>query len=211
MFNSKVDNRSDITKLPQMTKQQKIQERKLIKRNSKVKKIKRQRTSTTTTKPLIEPSEENKTETTEVLDEPKKLPKFGFGVAYQISRLMVKLRRSSIDRKEISTVVKEPPKSPTKPFPVIPPINYQLLNPKWTADDHPHSQVMPLPNINKPLVKTRSSNALMIQGSTNLREQALQKQNSWGQLRNRIINAKISDVLSNIKFTVNGHLYRALR
>ena len=208
MFNSKVENRSDITKLPQMTKQQKIQERKLIKRNSKVKKIKRQRTSST--KPIELTSEENKTETAEVLDEPKKLPKFGFGVAYQISKLMVKLRRSSIDRKEISTVVKEPPKSPTKPLPIIPPINYQLLNPKWTADDHPHSQVMPLPNINKPLVKTRSSNALMIQGSS-LREQALQKQNSWGQLRNRIINAKISDVLSNIKFTVNGHLYRALR
>ena len=34
---------------------------------------------------------------------------------------------------------------------------------------------------------------------------------SWGLLRNRIINAKISDALSNIKFTINGKNFRALR
>ena len=242
---NKMESRKEITKLPQMNPGQKILERKLQKRNSKVKKIKRHRSlkgDKPDKKPLVEP--EPKTETLDIeplQEEPeeelKKVPKFGFGVAYQISKLMIKLRRHSVDKKEIT--VKEPPKSPPKSPKQINGINASLLNPKWTlqnhsrsgilapldhhtpTDQHAHSTVMPLPSkmLNKPMVKSRSSNALMMQGqSINLREQALQKQqnvqnqqNAWGQLRNRIINAKISDVLSNIKFTVNGHLYRALR
>lgn len=230
-----VDNRSEITKLPQMTPAQRAQERALRKRNSKVKKIKRQRSKVVKQEkePLVE---ETKIEP-KLVEEPeedenfKKVPKFGFGVAYQISRLMIKLRRNSVDKKEV-TVINEPEsKSPTAKTNGKP-INESLLNPKWTLgpttkdgrsgilpplDAHAHSTVMPLPSkFNHPMKKSRSSNALMMQEQgLNLREQALEKQTkmigSWGTLRNRIINAKISDVLSNIKFTVNGHHYRALR
>lgn len=244
------NNRTEITKLPQMTPAQRAQEKALRKRNSKVKKIKRHRN---TTKVALKPEKEPLVEETKTEIEPKiveeeqedenlkKVPKFGFGVAYQISRLMIKLRRNSVDKKEI-TVINEPsPKSITTKVNGKP-INASLLNPKWTLGptpkdqrsgilppldhSHAHSTVMPLPSkFNRPMVKSRSSNALMMQGnslnlreqalsSLNLREQALEKQTkigSWGTLRNRIINAKISDVLSNIKFTVNGHLYRALR
>ena len=44
------------------------------------------------------------------------------------------------------------------------------------------------------------------------REQAnLQRHASWGFLRNRLVNAKISDAFSNIRFTVNGEPFKALR
>ena len=36
-------------------------------------------------------------------------------------------------------------------------------------------------------------------------------QNNWGFLRNRLVQAKMSDVFSNIRFTVNGCNIRALR
>ena len=36
-------------------------------------------------------------------------------------------------------------------------------------------------------------------------------QNNWGFLRNRLVQAKMSDVFSNIRFTVNGSNIRALR
>ena len=73
---------------------------------------------------------------------------------------------------------------------------------------------------NSVLTKAGSNNALnnnltgisSKSGST-LRDQVLMNQRhaSWGLLRNRIINAKISDALSNIKFTINGKSLRALR
>lgn len=37
------------------------------------------------------------------------------------------------------------------------------------------------------------------------------QQNTWSFLRNRLVQAKMSDVFSNIRFTVNGKSIRALR
>lgn len=90
---------------------------------------------------------------------------------------------------------------------------------------HALSTVMPLPSearpaVKKPLLKTKSSNALTVWPSvkkptnnvtSSMREQILKKQSSWGTLRNRLINAKISDAFSNIKFTLNGQSLQALR
>ena len=72
---------------------------------------------------------------------------------------------------------------------------------------------------NSTLNQAKSGNALSAaltamssQTGSTLRDQALnQRHASWGLLRNRIINAKISDALSNIKFTINGKSLRALR
>lgn len=104
-----------------------------------------------------------------------------------------------------------------------------------------HSTLMPLPSSKiietskKPLLKTRSSNALlpissrMLSATTNnsskvssrgsptfmtkltARDKVLQRQASWGFLRNRLVNAKISDAFSQVKFTINGTTLRALR
>ena len=56
-----------------------------------------------------------------------------------------------------------------------------------------------------------------VRGSS-MRDQVLEQQNiqlhqhaSWGLVRNTIVNAKISDALNNIKFTINGSTLRALR
>lgn len=91
-------------------------------------------------------------------------------------------------------------------------------------NNHALSTVMPLPSevrtlVKKPLLKTKSSNALnvdkkvapIVMPSSSMREKALQRQASWGTLRNRLINAKITDAFSNIKFSVKGTNLQALR
>lgn len=152
-------------------------------------------------------------------------PKLNFGVALQLSKFMSRMRRgskgSASDHKPIlttSTVQDHHPEDKVFKFKldkVSDEFSSKLGLKNNKVVHESHSTVMPLntPEVKqRPLVKTKSSNVLMQASSmTSLREQALQKHASWGLLRNRILHAKISDALTNIKFTLNGKTLRALR
>ena len=73
-----------------------------------------------------------------------------------------------------------------------------------------------IPNFTKNQVERTYSNLSKLtlknsNTSSSLNSKKFLPQNNWGFLRNRLVQAKMSDVFSNIRFTVNGSNIRALR
>ena len=73
-----------------------------------------------------------------------------------------------------------------------------------------------IPNFTKNQVERSYSNLSKLtlknsNTSSSLNSKKFLPQNNWGFLRNRLVQAKMSDVFSNIKFAVNDKNFRALR